>query len=204
MHGVVYLRLAFIPKLHAPTGASLSDFSYAKAKFGAGQSFAGVCGELLHDIKNRNTAELFDVVLIDEAQDFPIEFFQVIYTATKSPKRIVWAYDELQNLGDYTMPPAEVLFGNNSDGTPKVRLQNRNDQPLQDIILRVCYRNTPWALATAHALGFGIYRADGLVRCSMKPHFWNDIGYTARGPLRGGKQVSLARSQDASPSYFSE
>ena len=191
-------------KSRAPTGASLATFRTAKAKFGTGQSFAGVCGELLHDLKNRNTAELFDVVLIDEAQDFPIEFFQVVYTATKSPKRIVWAYDELQNLGDYTMPPAEVLFGNNPDGTPKVRLQNRNDQPLQDIILRVCYRNTPWALATAHALGFGIYRADGLVQMFDEAALWNDIGYTARGPLRGGRQVSLARSQDASPSYFSE
>jgi len=181
------------------------DFSYAKSKYGMGQSFSGVCKELSAELKGLSAKGLYDVVLIDEAQDLPIEFFDIVYKATRSPKRIVWAYDELQNLGDYTMPPAEVLFGNNAQGQPNVRLENRQDQPQQDIILRVCYRNTPWALATAHALGFGIYRSDGLVQMFDEVELWNEIGYSSKsGTLTLGKPASLTRSPDCSPSYFVE
>jgi superfamily I DNA and RNA helicase len=191
-----------IAKAH---GKSPRDFSYARRSYSYGLAFSGICQELLKEIKEQKPIELFDAVLIDEAQDFPTEFFQLVYQASREPKRIVWAYDELQNLGDYTMPPAEALFGKNDDGTSRVTLANQPEQPQQDIILPVCYRNTPWALATAHSLGFGIYRAEGLVQMFDDTDLWNDIGYeVAAGNLESGKQVVLARRANASPAYFAE
>lgn len=46
----------------------------------------------------------YDVMLIDEAQDMPSSFFRLIYSNVKEPKRIIWAYDELQNLSNVEMP----------------------------------------------------------------------------------------------------
>jgi superfamily I DNA and RNA helicase len=70
--------------------------------------------------------------------------------------------------------------------------------------LPVCYRNTPWALSTAHALGFGIYREGGLVQMFDEAPLWRDIGYeTKSGHLTPGNQVRLARRADCSPTFFS-
>ena len=69
----------------------------------------------------------------------------------------------------------------------------------------VCYRNTPWALATAHALGLGIYRADGLLQHPDEPSLWTDIGYrTVHGRLALGEEVTLERSPESAPPYFGQ
>ena len=148
-------------------------------------------------------------MLIDEAQDMPQEFFELIYLVTKSPKRIIFAYDELQTISSYTMMPVEDLFGRFPDGTPRVRLENREREARQDIVLPICYRNTPWALTIAHSLGFGIYRKAppgseiGLVQMFDDPELWKDIGYETRGgSLQLGQRVELGRSQEATPKYF--
>ena len=186
-------------------GRPAQDFSYAKDKYGAGRAFEGVCKEFLVEVPVEKAVPLYDIVLIDEAQDLPQKFFQLVYGAVKPPKRIVWAYDELQNLGEYTMPPAEVIFGRDKANKPRVKLQNKPDQPQQDIILPVCYRNTPWTLTVAHALGFGIYRSEGLVQMFDDVSLWREIGYEVlKGPLELGQKVSLARSETASPPFFKQ
>ena len=53
---------------------------------------------------------IFNAVLIDEAQDLPPEFFQLVYLFTKDPKRIVWGYDELQKLSEAAMPSTDELL----------------------------------------------------------------------------------------------
>lgn len=181
------------------------DFGAAKNRFGTSRAFQGVCKELNEKLQKSKIEQIFDAVLIDEAQDFPAEFFQMVYEATTPPKRIIWAYDELQNLSEFSMPPAEDLFGKNPNGEPKVRLRNEKGRPLQDIVLPVCYRNTPWALTMAHALGFGIYREDGLVQMFDDPSLWGLIGYEIdSGTIAAGTEVSLKRKNDASPSYFAD
>ena len=53
-------------------------------------------------------------------------------------------------------------FGVGEDGKPLVVFDApRAAMPRQDIILERCYRNSRPVLATAHALGFGIYREPG-------------------------------------------
>jgi superfamily I DNA and RNA helicase len=180
------------------------NFIYGKEKFSYEKAFEGVCSELLNEIGTDNFSPLFDAVLIDEAQDLPQSFFELVFLATRVPKRIVYAYDELQNLSDYSMTPPGVLFGKDNDGYPRVPdLMNVDGNPKQDIVLPVCYRNTPWALSTAHALGFGIYRTGGLVQFFDNPSLLREIGYEiVSGSLALGEEVTLRRKKDSSPSYF--
>jgi superfamily I DNA and RNA helicase len=135
----------------------------------------------------------------------PEAFFRLVHKRTREPKRIVWAYDELQNLSETTTPPPEVLFGSDANGKPLVQLFNTARQARQDIILPVCYRNTPWALTLAHALGFGIYRKQGLVQHFDEPTLWEEVGYrVVAGSLAPGRKVTLQRRPESFPSYFEE
>ncbi|HUF97151.1 MAG TPA: ATP-binding domain-containing protein [Ilumatobacter sp.] len=186
-------------------GEPIRDWSYARGKFGMDDAFRGVCQELLATVRDRRADPIFDAVLIDEAQDLPPEFFQLLYHVTREPKRIVWAYDELQKLSEATMPDTDELFGTEPSGESRVSLESAPDAPRRDIVLPICYRNTPWALATAHALGVGVYRENGLIQHPDQPSLWQDIGYdVVHGTLKHGSNVTLARSSDSSPGYFSQ
>lgn len=179
------------------------NFANAKLKYGREGAFSGICNEL-NQIMPKDYKPLYDLLLIDEAQDMPAPFFKLAYRCVKNPKRIVWAYDELQNLSSSIMPSIEEMFGSDENGKPLVELKNEPDEPMQDIILPVCYRNPPWALALAHSLGFGIYR-DHLVQHFDALELWEDIGYKKdKGSLAFGKKVTLSRRPDATPNYFYE
>lgn len=178
------------------------DWQSAARRYGS-RSFEGVCEELNKVIAAQGPKPIFDAVLVDEAQDQPTSFYRMLYQVVPPPHRIMWAYDDLQNLGDYEMRSEEVLFGADANGKALVRLRNEADKPKEDIVLPVCYRNTPWALATAHALGFGIYRPLGLVQMFDEASIWPRIGYeVAGGSLELGHQVRLRRRRESYPSYF--
>ena len=69
----------------------------------------------------------YDFILVDEAQDFPAEFFQVLFKLTKGPNHcIYWAYDELQSLFSLEIPKAEDLFGKDEKGKPLVTLDMKS------------------------------------------------------------------------------
>ncbi|WDM68607.1 DEAD/DEAH box helicase [Xanthomonas cucurbitae] len=143
------------------------------------------------------------MILIDEAQDLPVEFLRLCFVSLPAPHRLVYAYDELQSLTGSSMPPAEELFGNGPDGKPMVRLNVEDGGPRQDIILEKCYRNSRPLLATAHALGFGIYREKGLVQIFDEDSLWTDVGYVVEeGALEPGSPVSLARTNHTSPDFL--
>ena len=100
------------------------------------------------------------------------------------------------------MPPPSLLFGEEA-GKPRVELRNDAWRPHQDITLPICYRNTPWALALAHALGFGIYREGGLVQLFDEPDLWSDIGYEIiDGAPAPGEHVVLRRGEHSYPPFF--
>ena len=185
-------------------GLTPATYTNAKNKYGANRAFEGICGEAINLLGDKKYEE-YDAILIDEAQDMPCDFFKLCYALLKDPKRIVFAYDELQNLGTNSMPSLEEMFGLNQDGTPVVVLENSDNVARQDIVLPICYRNTPWALTLAHSLGFGIYRTEGLVQLFSDTDLWTDIGYkVVSGTLQNGKSVKLSRSEDAAPGYFKE
>lgn len=178
------------------------NFANARLKFGREQAFWGICNEL-NQVLSEDDAPMYDLLLIDEAQDMPVPFFKLAYKCVKKPKRIVWAYDELQNLNATIMPSIEEMFGTDEAGKPLIELKNEPDEPMQDIILPVCYRNPPWVLALAHSLGFGIYRDSQLVQHFDTLELWEDIGYKKeKGVLDFGRKVTLSRRPDATPNYF--
>jgi superfamily I DNA and RNA helicase len=101
------------------------------------------------------------------------------------------------------VPPPEELFGSGPDGAPLVRLNQEDGGPRQDIILEKCYRNSRPLLATAHALGFGIYREKGLVQFFDQNSLWTDVGYVVdEGELAGGELVTLSRTPETSPEFL--
>lgn len=189
-------------------GVSPVNYSDAKSKYGMDGAFAGICKELNEKLTSENP--LFDAVLIDEAQDLPESFLKIIYKLTKPPKRIIWAYDELQNIKNVAVPSVKVMFGISDEEEINFSLDNIEDEATKDNILRVCYRNPKWSLAVAHALGFGIYRkskdnTSGIVQMFDTPEMWQDLGYNiADGELSAGEEVTLKRSRIATPNYFEE
>lgn len=184
-------------------GVPARDYNYARSAFGSADPFKGACQELLAIASQRTVNPIFDAVLIDEAQDLPPEFFQLVYLFTREPKRIVWAYDELQRLSESAMPSTEELFGSAASGQPNVSLMEHPGEARRDIVLPVCYRNSPWALASAHALGLGIYREEGLVQHFDEPKLWKEVGYDIlRGELVLGEHVVLERAARSYPEYF--
>lgn len=190
----VYARLA------QASNHPVRDFAFARQTFGSVEPFEGVCSELLAIAKERGIDPIYDAVLIDEAQDLPPSFFQLIWQFTKEPKRVIWAYDELQSLTGMAILPTAGLFG------VPVDLSRSFDEPRKDIILPVCYRNPPWTLTLAHALGLGIYRrGNRIVQFVDDPAIWTEIGYeVVDGELASGMNVVLKRGSEAHPKYFSQ
>jgi len=180
------------------------DFKAAKSLTSIyGKEFDKVCEKALSEIPEFR--KKYDLIVIDEAQDFSKDFLKICYNILGDPKRLVYAYDELQSLNTKTMASPEEIFGNDQNGEPLVKLVNEENQPKQDIILYKCYRNSLEILTTAHALGFGIYRDSGLVQMFENSELWNDIGYNVlEGQLEEGKQVKLKRNSETSPDFLSD
>jgi len=184
-------------------GVPIRNFIHARSTYGFERAFHGVCEELLTAVKGESVEPLYDAVLIDEAQDLPWPFFHLVHNYTVEPKRIYFAYDELQNLTNTEMPDLSDLFGVDEGGNARVELENVEGQARQDIVLPVCYRNTPWALTLAHAIGLGVYRQEGLVQHFDDPTLWLQVGYRIiEGDLEPGKQITLERRSDSYPPYF--
>ncbi|HAT4126574.1 DEAD/DEAH box helicase (plasmid) [Clostridium perfringens] len=172
-------------------------------KFGRQNTFKYVCKEAI-EVMNSNFVPIYDAILIDEAQDLPSEFFRLIYNLAKEPKRIVWAYDELQNLTDLEMPTLEEMFGVDSDGNLNINIENYDNEAKRDITLPICYRNPPWTLALAHSIGFGIYH-NPILQTFDELESWREIGYTVKsGRLKYNNTVTLSRKNSATPEYFDE
>jgi len=166
-----------------------------------GKGFDVACEKAYNEIKEFQ--QYYDLILIDEAQDFSPHFLRLCYGILRSPKRLVYAYDELQNINNKQMPSPEELFGSDINEKPIVSLQNTPGKPKQDIVLDVCYRNSRPLLATAHALGFGIYRKKGLIQMFDQHQLWEDVGYKViEGELADGQAVILSRDEKSSPEFL--
>lgn len=187
------------------TGVEFQDFRTATNRYGGiDKAFGGAVGAALDASSSK--PELYDVVLVDEAQDFDPIFLRLCYSILRKPKRLVYAYDELQNLSATSLPSPEEIFGHDKGGNPLVSL---GEDPRRDVILQKCYRNSRPVLVTAHALGFGIYRdapkgtETGLVQMFDQPALWKEIGYRVReGNLAKGEHVILERTNETSPEFL--
>jgi superfamily I DNA and RNA helicase len=149
----------------------------------------------------------YSFVLVDEAQDFPKEFFTVLFKLASEPHRIYWAYDELQSLFSLEIPRPEDLFGVRDDGTPNVTLEGE-DYPggiEKDLVLHRSYRCPHQTLMAAHGIGLGIYSKQGCVQMLQDRASWEAIGYIVeRGELREGEQVVIYRPPENSPNPITQ
>ncbi|MBI6923346.1 DEAD/DEAH box helicase [Pseudomonas putida] len=145
----------------------------------------------------------YDLILIDEAQDFSSEIFQVAYKLAKGEgpqKRIIWAYDEFQSLRDsFIKGPAE-LFGLNASGEPNLAdsiLAGKYDGDIpKDFVLPNCYRTPRPVLMTAHGVAMGLY-SNRQVEMFYYPGDWEAIGYRVNEPrsltISEGDNVEIER-----------
>lgn len=144
----------------------------------------------------------YDYVLVDEAQDFPSEFFQLLYELTVEGKRICWAYDELQNLSSTEVPSATELFGVDAQGQPKVSLEGEDYEGgiEKDFVLHRSYRCPQEVLMLAHGIGLGIHARRGCVQMLANKSSWTSIGYEIEsGDLREGEETVIFRPERNSP-----
>ncbi len=167
-------------------GISPLSLDEAKAKYGRTNGvFSYMCEDLMKQVDG--FAKMFDCILIDEAQDFDKNFLQLCSKVLGPEQRLVYAYDELQSLTEDQMPSPETIFGH----------QIENDTPLT-----VCYRNQGPVIVTAHALGMGLYRKEGLVQLPGSIDVWPVIGYVSDTPIKEGEEAILYRTKDTSPDFL--
>ena len=146
--------------------AGLTPMTYSVAASGAGpgqNAFEFACRNLLD---TQRVTPQYDLILIDEGQDFPGSFYELCFYLAKvdrDKKQIIWAYDELQNVFDVKVRTPTELFGTDIDGEPRISLPR--SLPIHaesnDFVLPKCYRNQRDVLVLAHATGFGIYGSAG-------------------------------------------
>lgn len=150
--------------------------------------------------------EKYDLTLIDEGQDFNKYFYRVCYKLTKN-RRIVWAYDDFQNIFDIEIQDEKETFGKNEEGDYNVDFE-KSSNVLQDIILYKCYRNPKHVLTSAFSLGLGIYNERVLQRLENNKH-WEDLGFKVlKGESKTGDIMVIERPSESSPmetnEYFNE
>lgn len=163
-------------------GISPLNFSQAKNKYNKNMAFSKACLEAIKGIKKFQ--KMYDCILIDEAQDFDKNFMNLCLSVLGEEKRLIYAYDELQKLNEETMPMPKEIFGQ----------EISNDTPLT-----VCYRNQANTIVTAHAIGMGLYRKNGLIQIPGSSDVWETIGYTFDNKILEGESVELYRTKETSP-----
>jgi superfamily I DNA and RNA helicase len=156
--------------------------------------------------RNARIDPYYDYILVDEAQDFPKEFFPILYNLAKPPKPIYWAYDELQSLASLEIPSPADLFGYDSEGRPLVSLDVAEDDGMdRDLVLNRSYRCPRDVLMLAHGLGLGIHNPRGAVQMLADEASWRAVGYELQsGSLNPGKPVVLHRPEENSPTLITK
>ncbi|MFW5489561.1 MAG: DEAD/DEAH box helicase [Desulfovibrio sp.] len=166
--------------------------------------FDFVCRDLQ---KEQKINPKYDVIIVDEAQDFPQSFFRLCFKLAKGErddKTIIWAYDELQSIIDVKQKTAVDFFGIDKKGDALIDLERASEHQRlpqymsNDTVLKKCYRTPLEILIAAHALGFGIY--DTIVQMLESEEHWNDVGYNVvQGRCQAGSSVSIERPETNSP-----
>lgn len=160
----------------------LASIPYNEVR-GADNPFGEACKRILtYDLKKE-----YDYILVDEAQDLPKEFFNLIAKIVKDPKKIVIAYDQLQTTTDVAMPDFIELFGKDENGNAQVELLDENDH-----ILKKSYRNYKDVLLIAMAFGFGIYSDDGMVQMIRSVKNWKALGFELEHVETEGDDISYS------------
>lgn len=155
--------------------------------------FDFICNELL----TQNLNPKYDYSLIDEAQDFSPSFYRLCNKLTKQ-KRVIWGYDECQNILDVALQDTKKTFGYDKQGNPEIDLSGEQNS-LNDIVLHRCYRNPKEILMYSFALGFGLHN-DRILQMLENNEHWEDLGFKVdQGSSKEGDQMIISRPNENSP-----
>lgn len=163
--------------------------------------------------KNGDLERIFDAIFIDEGQDLVCDdrykynekqpFYYMAYLSIKpnvfegkQMRRLIWAYDELQSLNDTKIPSAKELFG---DSTLVVGSYKGGIKKSE--IMQKCYRTPYQILTSAHAIGMGFFRKNGLLSGYTRKEDWENIGYKVSSGnfTKNGNEIILERSIENNP-----
>ena len=157
------------------------------------EAFNKVCESL----QDYNLTKSYDYSIIDEGQDFPIYFYRLCCRITQN-KRVIWGYDECQNILDVKIQDTKETFGKNESGKPYIDFSEKIIAD-QDLVLYKCYRNPRSILVAAIALGFGIY-SDKIVQLPEEMVHWNDLGFKIlKGNYIKNDDMKIVRPENNSP-----
>jgi superfamily I DNA and RNA helicase len=168
------------------------DFREAASK-NRKDPFGEVCDML---IKSDTISPKYDLILIDEGQDFTPPFYQLCYKLSKN-RKIVWAYDDFQNIFDVDIQDEKLTFGS-ENGEPSVDFDS-SDNSNQDIVLKKCYRTPRIQLIAAFSLGLGIYN-DKVLQCIDSKQLWESLGFEVlKGNCVTGDSMEIIRPENNTP-----
>ena len=178
------------------------------------EALAEACVQLL---ENRTIPQIYDAVLIDEAQDLIANnwnyknkqpFYWLVYLSLRpvnpihpEQKRLIWAYDELQSLDSIKLPEPREMFG---EELGHLVAGQYNGQINKTEILSRCYRTPHQVIFVAHVMGMGLLRKKGIITGSLDLEEWQALGYKIIQHGQQSKRVILAREESNSPNIISK
>ncbi|MCC0178993.1 pentapeptide repeat-containing protein [Waterburya agarophytonicola K14] len=178
------------------------------------EALAEACVELL---ENRTIPQLFDAVLIDEAQDLIANnwkyqdkqpFYWLVYQSLRpvnsihpEQRRLIWAYDELQSLDSLNLPEPREMFG---EELGHLVTGKYNQQINKTEIIYRCYRTPHQVIFTAHAIAMGLLRKKGIITGSKDVEEWQALGYKISQGDRDKSKFILKRESHNSPNIINE
>ena len=167
------------------------------------EALAEACLQLL---ESRHIPQIFDAILIDEAQDLMADdwhyqqkqpFYWLAYQSLRpvnpvSPqqRRLIWAYDELQSLGSLKIPEPVELFGEELGHLATGQYDRQINKT--EIIPR-SYRTPQQIVMVAQAIALGLLRKKGLLTGSIYPEEWTALGWQISGAWQLGNKITLTR-----------
>lgn len=173
------------------------------------EALGEACVDLL---KQRAIPQLFDAILIDEAQDLMVDhwhfqgkqpFYWLAYQALRpintifpQQRRLIWAYDELQSLDSLKVPSVSEIFGEEYGNLVTGKYRNGINK---SYMMNRCYRTPAQLIMVAHSIGMGWLRPQGMLTGMIHKEDWNNLGYEIEGSLVKGKKITIKSSQEKLP-----
>jgi superfamily I DNA and RNA helicase len=144
---------------------------------------------------------LYDAIIVDEAQDFGPAFLNMCLEALDDTNRLIWAYDEAQDLGSLSAPQPKNVFGTDEDGELRVDMSGSYSDGVQKShVMRTAYRTPRSVLMAAHGIGMGLERHEGPIQTVTRQEGWRSLGYEVEGDFRQtGTPVRVTRPRENSP-----
>ncbi|MEN9257721.1 MAG: hypothetical protein Q6L55_03200 [Gloeomargarita sp. SRBZ-1_bins_9] len=143
---------------------------------------------------------LYEALLLDEGQDLPLAFYRLAYQTLAEPRRLYWAYDEAQGIGNLTVPRPVDIFGRHADGRPVVDLTGSYPGGiLKSHNLNRCYRTPRLLLMAAHTVNMGLLRPEGPLQGVTTKADWEALGYRvvagdfSEASVKTGQTVTITR-----------